>query len=65
MLARRVVLLGEADLIEHGELHLSISPVTIARLAKQAARAEGSMIICHSHPFPGPVAPSTLDLDPT
>jgi molybdopterin-synthase adenylyltransferase len=63
MLARRVVLLGEADLIEHGELHLSISPVTIARLAKQAARAEGSVIICHSHPFPGPVAPSPLDLD--
>ena len=63
MLARCVVLLGEADLIEHGELHLSVSPVTIARLAKQAARAEGSVIICHSHPFPGPVAPSALDLD--
>ena len=63
MFARRVVLLGEADLIEHGELHLSVSPVTIARLAKQAARAEGSVIICHSHPFPGPVVPSALDLD--
>ena len=63
MLARHVVLLGEADLIEHSELHLSVSPVTIARLAKQAARADGSVIICHSHPFPGPVAPSALDLD--
>lgn len=62
MLVRQVVPLAEADLIDHGELHLSVSPVTIARLAKRAAQAAGSIIICHSHPFPGPVAPSVLDL---
>lgn len=63
MLVREVVPLSDEDLIEHGELHLSVSPVTIARLAKRAARADGSMIICHSHPFPGIVSPSLLDLD--
>lgn len=63
MLVREVVPLGDEDLIEHGELHLSVAPVTIARLAKRAARANGSVIVCHSHPFPGPVGPSPLDLD--
>jgi molybdopterin/thiamine biosynthesis adenylyltransferase len=62
MLVRQVVPLAGADLIEHGELHLSVSPVTIARLAKQAAQTAGSIIICHSHPFPGSVAPSPVDL---
>ena len=62
MLVRQVVPLAEADLIEHGELHLSVSPVAIARLAKRAAQAAGSIVICHSHPFAGPVAPSPLDL---
>jgi molybdopterin-synthase adenylyltransferase len=63
MLVREVVPLGELDLLDHGELHLSVDPVTMARLAKRAARASGSLIICHSHPFPGPVGPSSLDLD--
>jgi molybdopterin/thiamine biosynthesis adenylyltransferase len=63
MLVREVVPLGDEDLLEHGELHLSVDPVTLARLAKRAAHANGSVIICHSHPFPGPVGPSPLDLD--
>ncbi|HET9970337.1 MAG TPA: ThiF family adenylyltransferase [Streptosporangiaceae bacterium] len=63
MLVREVVPLAGEDLIEHGEQHLSVDPVSIARLAKRAARANGSVIICHSHPFPGRVGPSLLDLD--
>jgi molybdopterin/thiamine biosynthesis adenylyltransferase len=63
MLVREVVPLAGEDLIEHAELHLSVDPVSIARLAKRAARANGSLIICHSHPFPGRVGPSPLDLD--
>ena len=63
MFVREVVPLAGADLIDQGELHLSVSPVTIARLAKQAGQSSGSVIICHSHPFPGAVHPSVLDLD--
>jgi molybdopterin-synthase adenylyltransferase len=63
MFVREVVPLTDADLIDRGELHLSVSPVTIARLAKRAGQAGGTVIICHSHPFPGTVRPSVLDLD--
>ncbi len=63
MLVREVVPLTEEDLLDHGEMHLSVDPVTIARLAKRSARDSGSIVICHSHPFPGAVRPSTLDLD--
>lgn len=63
VLVREVVPLSDGDLLDYGDLHLSVDPVTLARLAKRAARENGSVIICHSHPFPGPVCPSPLDLN--
>lgn len=63
MLVREVFLLGEEDLLSgSSRLHLEVAPVTLARMLKRARRMDASLVICHSHPFPGKVAPSPLDL---
>jgi molybdopterin/thiamine biosynthesis adenylyltransferase len=64
LLVRRVLLLREDDLeADSGEFHLKIRPTTLARVAKLARTQAGSVVLCHSHPFPGPVLPSSLDLE--
>lgn len=61
-LAREVVLLQPEDYINRGALHLSVAPTTLARLAKRARVREAAVIMVHSHPFPGRVVASQLDL---
>jgi molybdopterin/thiamine biosynthesis adenylyltransferase len=63
LLGRRVVALGAADVAtsSRGD-HLEISPVALAREAKEAANRGETVVIAHSHPFPGPVAASPTDL---
>lgn len=63
LLCRRVVPLSGADLDSSGQLHLHVSPIALARLAKQAAHERGTLVVCHSHPFPGVVGPSPIDLE--
>lgn len=60
---RRVVALDEGDLLDSGPLHLSISPVSLARAAKEARAQAGTVVLCHSHPWHGRVGPSPLDLE--
>ena len=61
---REVVLVGDEDLDEgSGRLLLHVSPLIIARAAKRAAQEGLTVVVCHSHPFPGPVEPSMIDLD--
>jgi len=60
---RRMIAMDEGDLLHSGPLHLSISPVSLARAAKEARAQAGTVVICHSHPWPGPVSPSPLDLN--
>lgn len=60
---RRVVPLNAEDLIHSSRLHLSISPVALARVAKEARTQAGTVVLCHSHPWPGIVRPSPLDLE--
>ena len=60
---RRVIPVVADDLLESSPLHLSISPVMLARAAKVARREAGTLVLCHSHPWTGPVHPSALDLD--
>jgi len=63
LLVRQVLAIGDEDLDrESGRLHVSIRPTTIARLAKRVARDGLSLLVCHSHPFPGAVHPSPLDI---
>lgn len=60
---RTVVALHDGDVrIGESGLHLEVSPVAIARLAKQARIECLTVVICHSHPFGGPVRPSPIDL---
>lgn len=63
LLCRRVVPLSGEDLASSGKLHLHVSPIALARLAKQAARERCTLVVCHSHPFPGVVGPSSIDLE--
>jgi molybdopterin/thiamine biosynthesis adenylyltransferase len=63
LVTRRVIPLHDADLLDSSPLHLSISPVSLARVAKQARSQAGTIVLCHSHPWTGPVRPSPLDLD--
>jgi molybdopterin-synthase adenylyltransferase len=61
---RSVVPFGSEDFEPtSGRLHLHISPIALARVAKQAARAGCTLVLCHSHPFPGAVSPSVVDLE--
>lgn len=63
LLARRVVALGADDVAtsKRGD-HLEISPVALAREAKEAARRGETVVVAHSHPLPGRVAASPIDL---
>lgn len=64
LLVRSVFLLDEDDFeADSGEFHLRIRPTTLARVAKLARSQAASVVLCHSHPFPGPVLPSRLDLE--
>ena len=60
---RDVVFLGNDEVVTGASgLHLEVSPIALARLAK-TARADGlTIVVCHSHPFGGPVKPSPIDL---
>lgn len=61
-LVRDVVLLQSEDYLDRGALHLSIAPTTLARVAKRARLLEAGVIMVHSHPFPGRVVASEIDL---
>jgi molybdopterin/thiamine biosynthesis adenylyltransferase len=63
LMTRQVIPLHDADLLDSSALHLSISPIALARVAKQARSQAGTIVLCHSHPWAGPVHPSPLDLD--
>lgn len=63
LVTRYVRELGGADLLDSSALHLSVAPVTLARAAKAAAREGLTLVLCHSHPWRGSVAPSSLDLN--
>lgn len=64
LLCRRVLPLTGSDLQpSSGRLHLDVSPLAIARAAKQASQDGCTVVVCHSHPFNGPVSASPLDLE--
>lgn len=63
LLVQQVLIAREpGDAIETTHLGISLSPAFIARAAKIARSVGGTVVLCHSHPFPGPVLPSALDL---
>jgi molybdopterin/thiamine biosynthesis adenylyltransferase len=62
LLTRRVQILGPEDFLHEGALHLSIAPTTLARATKLAAADSATLVLCHSHPWPGTTRPSALDL---
>lgn len=61
-LVREVLKLDATDYLDAGQLHLAIAPATLARHAKRARAEHASLVLCHSHPFPGRVLASPLDL---
>lgn len=61
-LVQDVALLGEGDYLDRGSLHLAVAPATLARYAKRARVIGASVVLVHSHPFPGRVAASPIDL---
>ena len=61
-LVRSVVELTAEDYLDSGELHLSISPRSLARHVKRARADGATLVLCHSHPFPGQVLASPIDL---
>ena len=61
-LVREVVVLAAEDYLDRGTLHLSIAPTTLARVAKRARLLNAGVIMAHSHPFPGRVLASKIDL---
>lgn len=63
LVTRCVLELDGDDFLSAGALHLSIAPAALARAAKQAAAQNGTLVLCHSHPWSGTVTPSALDLD--
>lgn len=63
LLVQDVVPFQGDDLLDAGQLHLSISPMALSRCAKLARSRASTLVLCHSHPFPGPVLASELDLD--
>jgi molybdopterin/thiamine biosynthesis adenylyltransferase len=63
LLARALTLLSDSDVtVSAAGDHLEVSPIALAREAKRAARRGETIVVAHSHPFPGPVAASPLDL---
>jgi len=64
LLVRSVIALTSDDLEQgSGRFHLRVSPAAVARAAKAAKLAGGTVVLCHSHPFPGPVRASMIDLE--
>lgn len=63
LLTRRVQILEPEDFLSAGALHLSIAPTTLARAAKKASAEGTTLVLCHSHPWPGSTRPSPLDLE--
>lgn len=61
-LVQELVLLGEADYLDRGALHLSVAPATLARHAKRARFRDAAVVLVHSHPFSGTVSASSIDL---
>jgi molybdopterin/thiamine biosynthesis adenylyltransferase len=61
-LVREVILLMDGDYVRRGRAHLSIAPVTLARAAKRARLSQAALVLVHSHPFPGRVRASGIDL---
>jgi molybdopterin/thiamine biosynthesis adenylyltransferase len=61
-LVRDTVLLQPEDYVDRGALHLSVAPTTLARVAKRARILDAGVIMVHSHPFPGCVIASQIDL---
>lgn len=61
-LVRDMVLLQDEDYVNRGALHLSVAPTALARVAKRARMLDAALIMVHSHPFPGPVIASQIDL---
>jgi len=63
LIARAVVGLDDGDVATSSDgFHLEVSPIALARLAKAAAARGETLVVVHSHPFPGPVAASPIDL---
>jgi len=63
LIARAVVGLDDGDVATSGDgFHLEVSPIALARLAKAAAARGETLVVVHSHPFPGRVAASPIDL---
>ncbi|MFP5327656.1 MAG: ThiF family adenylyltransferase, partial [Acidimicrobiia bacterium] len=63
LLCRRVIQVAQGDLESSGPLHLHISPIALARAAKQARNEQGTLVVCHSHPFSGTVRASSIDIE--
>jgi len=61
-LVRDTVLLGPDDYLDRGAMHLSVAPTTLARAAKRARLTDSGLVLVHSHPFPGRVTASQIDL---
>lgn len=61
-LVRDFVDVSDANYLSRGDYHLSVAPSTIARHTKRARLEGTTLILCHSHPFPGRVAASAIDL---
>jgi molybdopterin/thiamine biosynthesis adenylyltransferase len=59
---RQVVHVTDDDLDDESLLHLQVSPLVLAALAKQASRENQTLIVAHSHPFAGIVRASEIDL---
>lgn len=61
-LVRESILLSDADYVNRGSMHLSVAPTTLSRAAKRARMLDAAVVMVHSHPFPGGVRASNLDL---
>lgn len=61
-LVQQIVPLSGADFLDQGPDHLSVAPMTLARYAKRARSTGAAIVLVHSHPFPGTVAASDIDL---
>jgi molybdopterin/thiamine biosynthesis adenylyltransferase len=61
-LVQQVVPLAGNDFLDRGRDHLAVAPMTLARHAKRARSAGAAIVLVHSHPFPGSVVASDIDL---
>jgi molybdopterin/thiamine biosynthesis adenylyltransferase len=61
-LVRSVIELTDEDYLDAGPWHLSIAPRALARHIKRAREDQATLVLCHSHPFPGRVLASPIDL---